>query len=39
MPLYEKNRFQKGVVSSTAFDKLFPDNDLPYREHFARHFA
>lgn len=38
MPIFEKNRFQRGAAQSDTFDKLFPDNERAYRNAFADHF-
>lgn len=39
MPLFEKNRFQKGVVDARRFEAIFPDNDQQYRETFRELFG
>lgn len=39
MPVFEKQRFQRGAVGKAAFDELFPGNELEYREEFQRQFA
>lgn len=38
MPVYEKTRFQRGAAESPIFEKLFPGNELAYRNAFAEHF-
>lgn len=35
MPVFEKRRFQRGAVSGTAFDELFPADETTYRKAFA----
>lgn len=39
MPVYEKRRFQRGVVDDSTFDSLFPESDLPYRLAFAEAYS
>jgi asparagine synthase (glutamine-hydrolysing) len=39
MPVFEKNRFQRGAVSSDQFDTLFPTNELAYRDVWAKRYA
>lgn len=39
MPVFEKNRFQRGAVADAQFKKLFPDSDLDYRQAFLSLFA
>ena len=34
MPVYEKRRFQHGVVEEKSFDKLFPEKETDYRQEF-----
>ncbi len=34
MPVFEKRRFQHGVASSDAFNKLFPEREISYRKEF-----
>jgi asparagine synthase (glutamine-hydrolysing) len=36
MPIYEKCRFQRGVVDSDGFDAIFPPDEGTYRRTFAR---
>ena len=36
MPVFEKRRFQHGVVDSQEFNRLFPDDEAPYRAEFSR---
>lgn len=38
MPVYEKNRFQRGAVSESSFAEVFPESDLAYRMKFAEMF-
>ena len=38
MPVYEKNRFQRGAASESSFAEVFPDSDLVYRMKFAELF-
>jgi asparagine synthase (glutamine-hydrolysing) len=35
MPVFEKQRFQRGAVSKAGFGALFPDGDIAYRKAFA----
>ncbi|NND97109.1 MAG: asparagine synthetase B family protein, partial [Pirellulaceae bacterium] len=39
MPVYEKQRFQRGAVNAESFHDLFPKNEREYRDEFARLFA
>lgn len=39
MPVYEKNRFQRGALSRDNFATLFPENEAAYRQAFAKCFA
>lgn len=39
MPVFEKRRFQRGAVSETGFDSLFPANESAYRDAFAEIFC
>lgn len=39
MPVFEKQRFQKGAADSTTFEKLFPASPAAYRDAFAELFA
>ncbi|MFN3190741.1 MAG: asparagine synthase-related protein [Aureliella sp.] len=39
MPIYEKQRFQKGAVSSDGFDSIFPADEATYRDEFTRQFC
>ena len=36
IPVYEKQRFQKGAADAESFDALFPADDQAYRDEFAR---
>lgn len=38
MPVFEKRRFQHGAVNNTAFDNVFPGEELAYRTAFAEIF-
>ncbi len=38
IPIFEKNRFQRGATSDSTFSTVFPDSDLVYREAFAEIF-
>lgn len=38
MPLYPKQRFQRGAADGETFTKLFPGTDSEYRDEFKRHF-
>ncbi len=35
MPVFEKRRFQRGVVEQDVFDRLFPSDERVYRNEFA----
>lgn len=35
MPVFEKRRFQHGVVDENAFDRLFPEGEAAYRRAFS----
>ncbi len=35
MPVFEKRRFQRGVVEQGVFDRLFPSDERVYRNEFA----
>lgn len=35
MPVFEKRRFQHGSVSAAEVERLFPDDEVRYRSHFA----
>lgn len=39
MPVFEKERFQRGAVGDGLFDRLFPDREAVYRKTFASIFA
>ena len=39
MPVFEKRRFQRGVLNPESFGKVFPQNDKGYREAFDRVFG
>ncbi|MBO6575484.1 MAG: hypothetical protein JJ896_10815 [Rhodothermales bacterium] len=39
MPVFEKRRFQRGVVDDGEFDQAFPDSELAYRRVFDTLFA
>ncbi|MBL4883193.1 MAG: asparagine synthetase B family protein [Planctomycetaceae bacterium] len=39
MPTYEKRRFQHGVASEEEFSRLFPKDQLAYRQAFAEIYA
>jgi len=34
MPVFTKRRFQHGVATRDSFDKLFPENEVKYRQEF-----
>jgi len=38
MPIFPKTRFQRGAVEAQKFAKIFPPNELAYRNAFAEHF-
>ena len=38
MPIFEKNRFQRGAISQNGFHNVFPKSDVDYRKEFARIF-
>lgn len=39
MPIFEKRRFQHGVVDSNVFSSLFPQDETAYRKCFAEAYA
>ncbi|MEZ6138030.1 MAG: asparagine synthase-related protein [Pirellulaceae bacterium] len=39
MPVFPKQRFQRGATSPDRFNELFPSNELEYRAEFQRQFA
>lgn len=39
MPVFEKNRFQRGATSESDFAAVFPDSPLAYRQAFAEVFS
>ena len=39
MPVFEKNRFQRGAVEGEKFAKIFPEGDLAYRHKFLEIFG
>lgn len=39
MPVFPKQRFQRGAADATTFDGLFPKSDKDYRDEFDRVFA
>lgn len=36
MPIFPKQRFQRGAVDSQTFDHLFPESDRSFRDEFAK---
>jgi asparagine synthase (glutamine-hydrolysing) len=38
MPIFEKNRFQRGAADEQSFEAIFPKSDLDYRKAFAQIF-
>jgi asparagine synthase (glutamine-hydrolysing) len=39
MPVFPKQRFQRGAVAASKFDQLFPASELAYRREFLQQFA
>ncbi len=39
MPVFAKNRFQRGAVGGDEFESLFPPHELAYRDVWAEHYA
>jgi asparagine synthase (glutamine-hydrolysing) len=39
MPVYEKRRFQRGAVTPSVFDTLFPANEIAYRKTFIQFYS
>ncbi|NNE69813.1 MAG: asparagine synthetase B family protein [Rhodothermales bacterium] len=39
MPVYEKRRFQRGVVDDSTFEDVFPESEMPYRIAFAEAYS
>ncbi len=39
MPLFEKERFQRGAVSNQVSRALFPSHEQAYRDEFQRQFC
>ena len=39
MPIFPKQRFQRGAADDATFKAVFPDNDQAYREAFAKTFG
>lgn len=38
MPIFEKNRFQRGAVADSKFSEVFPQSDAEYRQTFRSEF-
>ncbi|MFO7845654.1 MAG: asparagine synthase-related protein [Balneolaceae bacterium] len=39
MPVYPKRRFQHGAINDEGFNKLFPENEMTYRNYFRSLYA
>jgi asparagine synthase (glutamine-hydrolysing) len=39
MPVFEKQRFQRGAVDEEDFDTLFPADEMTYRQAFREVYA
>ena len=39
MPVFEKQRFQRGAVDEDDFDALFPEDEMTYRQAFREVYA